>query len=77
MVRRPRGFALIELLVVIAIIAIIAAILFPVFAQARETDRQSSWLSNLRQIRMAARMYFQAGWVAGLLLGCYRAECDR
>src|SRR5207302_4345634 len=55
---RP-GFTLIELLVVIAIIAIMAAILFPVFAQAREAARQSSCLSNLRQIGMAARMYLQ------------------
>ncbi|MDM7460691.1 MAG: prepilin-type N-terminal cleavage/methylation domain-containing protein, partial [bacterium] len=43
-----RGFTLIELLVVIAIIAILAAILFPVFAQARESARQTSCLSNLR-----------------------------
>src|SRR5262249_22837634 len=48
--RRHRGFTLIELLVVIAIIAILAAILFPVFAQAREKARQASCLSNLKQI---------------------------
>jgi prepilin-type N-terminal cleavage/methylation domain-containing protein len=46
---RLRGFTLIELLVVIAIIAILAAILFPVFAQAREKARQTSCLSNQKQ----------------------------
>jgi prepilin-type N-terminal cleavage/methylation domain-containing protein/prepilin-type processing-associated H-X9-DG protein len=54
-----RGFTLIELLVVIAIIAILAAILFPVFAQAREKARQSSCTSNLRQISTASGMYLQ------------------
>ncbi len=52
-----RGFTLIELLVVIAIIAILAAILFPVFARAREKARQSTCMSNQRQIAMAAHMY--------------------
>src|SRR5579871_2778355 len=54
-----RGFTLIELLVVIAIIAILAAILFPVFAQARESARKISCLSNVKQITMGALMYVQ------------------
>jgi prepilin-type N-terminal cleavage/methylation domain-containing protein/prepilin-type processing-associated H-X9-DG protein len=56
--RRP-GFTLIELLVVIAIIAILAAILFPVFASARESARATSCLSNMNQIGKAAMMYTQ------------------
>src|SRR5438132_5762988 len=51
------GFTLIELLVVIAIIAVLAAILFPVFARAREKARQTSCLSNQKQIAMAVLMY--------------------
>ncbi|MEN6545721.1 MAG: DUF1559 domain-containing protein [Armatimonadia bacterium] len=54
-----RGFTLIELLVVIAIIAILAAILFPVFAKAREKARQSSCLSNLKQLSLACLSYAQ------------------
>jgi len=54
-----RGFTLIELLVVIAIIAILAAILFPVFAKAREKARQSSCLSNMRQLGTGMMMYAQ------------------
>src|SRR6476620_4284165 len=54
-----RAFTLIELLVVITIIAILAAILFPVFAQAREKARQAACSSNLRQIGLAFGMYAQ------------------
>lgn len=57
--RMKRGFTLIELLVVIAIIAILAAILFPVFAKAREKARQASCLSNLKQLGNAYMMYVQ------------------
>ena len=52
-----KGFTLIELLVVIAIIAILAAILFPVFAQAREKARQTSCLSNCKQMGTALQLY--------------------
>ena len=59
MIIRPRrGFTLIELLVVIAIIAILAAMLFPVFARARESARKIQCLSNVKNIAMAIQLYF-------------------
>ena len=54
-----RGFTLIELLVVVAIIATLAAILFPVFAKARDKARQSTCQSNLKQIGLAIQAYVQ------------------
>jgi prepilin-type N-terminal cleavage/methylation domain-containing protein/prepilin-type processing-associated H-X9-DG protein len=73
--RERGGFTLIELLVVIAIIAILAAILFPVFARAREQAKRSACTSNLRQLAMALHMYaqdydelFPTGWSA--VSGC-------
>ncbi len=75
---RRAGFTLIELLVVIAIIAILAAILFPVFAQAREKARQTSCLSNCKQLVTSTLMYIQDydemfplayGWNAGAWYG--------
>src|SRR5258708_18890142 len=59
MVSRKRAFTLIELLVVIAIIAILAAILFPVFAQARESARTIACLSNCKELGTAVAMYAQ------------------
>lgn len=57
--RSAKGFTLIELLVVIAIIAILAAILFPVFARAREKARQTACLSNAKQMALGVQMYAQ------------------
>ena len=57
--QRGRGFTLIELLVVIAIIAILAAILFPVFARARENARKTNCASNVKQILLGIHQYAQ------------------
>jgi prepilin-type N-terminal cleavage/methylation domain-containing protein len=57
--RQLRGFTLIELLVVIAIISLLAAILFPVFARARENARRASCQSNLKQIGLGIAQYTQ------------------
>jgi prepilin-type N-terminal cleavage/methylation domain-containing protein/prepilin-type processing-associated H-X9-DG protein len=56
---KPHGFTLIELLVVIAIIAILAAILFPVFARARENARKASCMNNTKQLALGVYMYIQ------------------
>ncbi len=69
---KRHGFTLIELLVVIAIIAILAAILFPVFARAREKARQSSCLNNVKQIALAFQMYTQD--YDETLPGCQHAQ---
>ncbi len=78
------GFTLIELLVVIAIIAILAAILFPVFAQAREKARQTSCLSNHKQYALATLMYLQdydetfpmSSYLAGTCVSTFYLEVD-
>ena len=85
--KRIRAFTLIELLVVIAIIAILAAILFPVFAQAREKARQTMCLSNLKQVNLGWQMYMQdydetwpfrpSGMAVGKGAACdWRYVCD-
>jgi prepilin-type N-terminal cleavage/methylation domain-containing protein/prepilin-type processing-associated H-X9-DG protein len=58
-IRRSKGFTLIELLVVIALIALLAAILFPVFARARENARRASCMSNMKQLGLGMQMYSQ------------------
>jgi prepilin-type N-terminal cleavage/methylation domain-containing protein/prepilin-type processing-associated H-X9-DG protein len=70
--RKGNGFTLIELLVVIAIIAILAAILFPVFARARENARKANCLSNLKQLATAALAYAQD--YDENLVKCYEAR---
>jgi prepilin-type N-terminal cleavage/methylation domain-containing protein len=57
--KRRTGFTLIELLVVIAIIAVLAAILFPVFAKAREKARQITCLSNMKELGLTSQMDLQ------------------
>ena len=71
--REAKAFTLIELLVVIAIIAILAAILFPVFAQAREAARQTACLSNLKQIGLGIKMY-ASDYDELLPMGTYSSE---
>jgi prepilin-type N-terminal cleavage/methylation domain-containing protein/prepilin-type processing-associated H-X9-DG protein len=71
---KRRGFTLIELLVVIAIIAILAAILFPVFAQAREKARAITCVSNEKQVGLAAIMYVEDNdetWPYGINYGAW------
>ena len=57
--KREPGFTLSEMLVVVAVIAAIAAILFPVFVQVREKARQTTCISNLRQLGLAHQLYVQ------------------
>ena len=73
---RRRGFTLIELLVVIAIIAILAAILFPVFAQAREAARKTSCINNCKQWGTAVMMYVQ-DYDECYAMSLYKADAAR
>src|SRR3954453_21260317 len=68
------AFTLIELLVVIAVIAILAAILFPVFAQARDKARQTSCASNIKQLTLGMTMYVQ-DWDETLLFRAESTNC--
>jgi prepilin-type N-terminal cleavage/methylation domain-containing protein/prepilin-type processing-associated H-X9-DG protein len=72
--KKQRAFTLIELLVVIAIIAILAAILFPVFARAREAARATACKSNLKQIITAATMYSQ-DYDEYIIASCMGTSC--
>jgi len=87
--QNKRGFTLIELLVVIAIISILSAILFPVFARARESARRTSCMSNMKQIGLGIMMYVQdydehypMGWYGDVVQtqsgtpGAYFNTCD-
>src|SRR5205085_8049166 len=73
---RKAAFTLIELLVVVAIIAIMAALLFPVFARAREKARQASCLSNLEQISKGVLMYMSDYDEAFPFVLSYSGNCD-
>lgn len=71
-----KAFTLIELLVVIAIIAILAAILFPVFAQAKEAARKTSCISNARQVGLATRMYVDTNEDTMPIFHAYNSDPD-